>query len=155
MSYISLFPPTRNALSSHIIMDSCGSGLGMWVHITLGQFLNSSSVPCFIISLDSSPPGCSAQSWPAKFSGLLALHIPYVRLCLVAELPNFYIPSSCHTQPSTSLGGLSLKSQEAIEYSLWFKECIFFFPTKSFPFGGLFRLVTANCIPLKEGCMCL
>lgn len=68
MSYISFFPPTINALSSHIIMDSCGSGLGMWVHITLGQFLNSSSVPCFIISLDSSLPGCSAQSWPASSS---------------------------------------------------------------------------------------
>lgn len=34
------------------IINSCGSCLGMWIHITLCQFLNSNSIPCFMISLD-------------------------------------------------------------------------------------------------------
>ena len=115
---ISIFLPYAQCFLCHI-MNSYGSGSRMCFHITLCQFLNSSSVSLlhdFFELLTSSLPGCSPQHQPDKFSGPLALDIPHAPLCLVAKLLDVHISSSCQPHPNTNLGGRYLKPQGTTGY---------------------------------------
>lgn len=145
-------------LSAHVqcllcrIMNSCGSSLGMRLRLIQNQFLIpvlfSASWFLWTFNLLSA---WMFSTVLVQFSGPLALDIP---LCLVVKLPDFHIPSSCHPHCNASLGGLCLKSQEAVEDNLWFNECIFS-PQSHIPSEGSFGWWQQPAfLWRKDACVC-